>query len=75
MAVALNTYFVRNWLAGEVCARSWDGWKPARFEMGQLGFEPRTSRLSAERSYLAELLALVGAVEGNVVGRLNVSFR
>ena len=26
--------------------------------MGQLGFEPRASRLSAERSYLAELLAL-----------------
>ena len=26
--------------------------------VGQLGFEPRTSRLSAERSYLAELLAL-----------------
>ena len=26
-------------------------------EVGQLGFEPRASRLSAERSYLAELLA------------------
>ena len=31
--------------------------KTSRRQMGQLGFEPRASRLSAERSYLAELLA------------------
>lgn len=42
--------------------------------MGQTGFEPVTSRLSAERSYLTELLAQVGATASTAVVRLNITF-